>query len=49
MGFSDSQVSPIVAHKHTNSAGDGGTLDGTSLLQSGGIQAWLMMGDRAST
>lgn len=32
MGFSYTTIGTTQAHKHTNSAGDGGALDNTSLL-----------------
>jgi hypothetical protein len=43
MGFSDSQVSPIVAHKHTNNAGDGGSLNDTTLLMGDQLAAYIML------
>ncbi len=39
MGFSYTSVSPTLAHKHSNTTGDGGTLDQTSLYKNGALIA----------
>lgn len=42
MGFNGGGTSPVTAHLHTGAAGQGGSLDGTTLLNDGSLMGLVL-------